>query len=1032
MLNFKTLQMNFNKANNVTGWVVCLIACTVYLLTMEPTVSLWDCGEFISTAYTLGIPHPPGAPLFLLIARLFIVLFGNDPHTAARAVNSMSAIVSGFTILFLFWTITHFARKLVQKNQEPLSRQNVFVILSAGVTGALAYTFSDSFWFSAVEGEVYALSSFFTALVFWAILKWERQASEPGADKWLIFIFYMMGLSIGVHLLNLLTIPAIIMVYYFKRFKVTRRNTIIAFLTGCAITGFVQKFIIQYTIKGASQFDIYFVNNLGTPFFTGFAFFFLLLAAAIAWGIKTATRKKFYYLKLGLWSATFMLLGYSTYITTMVRSNANPGVDMYNIDNPISLEGYLSREKYGDWPLLYGPDFTDRAPFVKNGDDYVKGKNKYEVTGPKYRQDWANTPSSHLFPRMYNSDNERGEIDLYRQFAGLEQGETPTMGDNLKYFVRYQAGWMYMRYFMWNFAGKQNDLQGFGNPRDSNFISGISFIDNALYGNQQKLPDTIHARNKAYNRLYMLPLLLGLAGICFQFKRNRKDFLVNGLLFFFTGLAIVIFLNQAGYQPRERDYAFVGSFYAFAIWIGLGVLWVKQLLEKMVKSPVATWSAAAICLLAVPVLMAQQEWDDHDRSRKTLALDLARNYLESCPPNAMLFSFEDNDTYALWYAQEVEGIRKDVRVMVSTLIGTDWYINQLRYKVNKSAPFNVVLTPEQVAGERLNVVYYSKMPGYGDDKYYDLHDVLTNVVASNDTRFTNVTDEGDVYHLFPTHKFSVPVNIKTVTENGTVHKGDKVVDTLHIDLGNKNYLLKNDLAMLAVIAGNNWQRPICFTNNNSLRDLGLEKYVRQQGLTWQLVPVENQQQNSVDNEVAYNNIMQKFGYGHAARKGVYFDEENRRRMNIIKLTHAQVALSLAQAGKLQQAQQVLERYDQQVNQDNMPYGMTSNRGNMHNIYSLQFLQACYAAGDRSLAKKVADSIKSDLQQQLSYYASLGDATTSQDQMVNNAWMLVQGKPGELSYKQAAFAQDIVSCYQLLQQMNKWQQEYAAQKGATIL
>ncbi|THU37113.1 DUF2723 domain-containing protein [Niastella caeni] len=1020
--------MNFNKVNNLAGWTVCAIACTVYLLTMEPTVSLWDCGEFISTAYTMGIPHPPGAPLFILIARLFIILFGNDPHNAALAVNSMSAIVSGLTILFLFWTITHFARKLVQKNDEPLTRQSIFAIISAGVVGALAYTFSDSFWFSAVEGEVYALSSFFTALVFWAILKWEQQANKPGADKWLIFIFYMMGLSIGVHLLNLLTIPAIIMVYYFKRFKVTKRNTILAFLTGCAITGFVMKFIIVYTIKGAGAFDIYFVNELGTPFYVGFAFFFLLIAAGIFWGIRYANKKRLNYLTLGLWSSAFMLLGYSTYLTTMIRSNANPSVDMYNIDNPINLEGYLSREKYGDWPILFGPDFTDKAPFVKTGDQYVKGKDKYEVTGSRYKQDWGNAPSSHFFPRMYDADNERGQVDCYRQFAGLSPDDTPTMGDNLEYFTKYQAGWMYMRYFMWNFAGRQNDLQGFGNPRDSNFISGISFIDNAMYGNQAKMPDSTHIDNKAYNKFYLLPLFLGVAGLLFQWKRNRRDLLVNGLLFFCTGLAIVIFLNQAGYQPRERDYAFVGSFYAFSIWIGLGVLWAKQVLEKITKTPVAAYAASTICLLAVPVLMAQQGWDDHDRSRKTLALDLARNYLNSCPPNAILFTAEDNDSYALWYAQEVEGIRKDVRVVVSTLIGTDWGIDQLRYKVNKSDPFNVVFTPEQVAGDRLNVVYYSKMPGFEPDKYYDLHDILKNVVGSDDPRYTTTSEDGDLFHLMPTQKFSVPVDVKTVTTNGTVNADDKIVDALHIDLSNKNFLFKNDLAILAVIAGNNWKRPVCFANSGTAQDVGLEKYIRSNGLTYQLVPVENTNTGGVNNEVAYNNIMKQFGYGHANKNGVYFDEENRRRINIIKLAHAQVARSLAQAGKKEEARRVLHRFDDNVSELNIPYGMTSNRGNMHNIYSLQFLEACYLSDDLILAKKVAASMKKDLQQQMRYYHNLGDASYTQEQMVNNAWLLTEGKAGELSYKQAAFARDILSSYQLLNQLEKWEQEFQPKKG----
>ncbi len=479
--------MQFNKLNNLFGWLVCATACTVYLLTLEPTTSFWDCGEYISSANKLQIPHPPGSPLFIMMGRFFVILFGDNPQTAAIAVNSLSAIASGFTILFLFWTITYFARKLVQPaSQATLTGQQIFSVLSAGVIGSLAYAFSDSFWFSAVEGEVYALSSFFTALVFWAIFKWEARADQPGADRWLVFIFFMMGLSIGVHLLNLLTIPAILMVYYFKRYEFTRRGAIIALITGCAITVFIMKFIIQSTIRGAGQFDIFFTNEMGMPFFTGFTIFFALIAAGLLLAIRYVSRKNWYRAKLALWCGLFVMLGYSTYTTTLVRSNADPGVDMFNVDNPISLASYLGRESYNDWPLFYGPDFTERAPFKKVGEQYVKGENKYEVAGPNYVQDWAGAPGAHLFPRIWDNNDDRNQRVCYYNFTGLEEGETPTMKDNLAYFTRYQAGWMYMRYFMWNFAGKQNDLQGFGNPRDSNFISGINFVDNALYGKPGK------------------------------------------------------------------------------------------------------------------------------------------------------------------------------------------------------------------------------------------------------------------------------------------------------------------------------------------------------------------------------------------------------------------------------------------------------------------------------------------------------------------------------------------------------------------
>jgi len=537
------VKMEFKKINNWTGWIVTLIACTVYVMTTEATGSFWDCGEFISSAYKLQIPHPPGAPMFVLLGRLFIILFGDNPLTAAKAVNTMSALASGFTILFLFWTITHFAKRIVVKasGAEPTGFQ-IIAIMGAGIVGALAYTFSDSFWYSAVEGEVYALSSFFTALVFWAILKWEHKADEPGADKWIIFIFYMMGISIGVHLLNILTIPAIVMVYYFRQYKPTFMGAFIAFLVGVVITGFIQVFVIQYTIKWAGAFDVNFVNNMGLPFFSGFIFFFLLVAAVLGFGIYYANKKGYYFLKLGVWSMIFMLLGYTSYVTTMIRSNADPAVDMYNVDNPVTLVGYLGREQYGDWPILFGPDYVDKVDNVESGDQYVKAPTNYELAGKNYKRDWSSAPSAHLFPRMWDGENDRGQMDSYKAFAGVVDGEAPTLRDNIKYFTNYQFGFMYLRYFLWNFAGKQNDLQGFGNVRDGNFSTGISFIDNFFFGDQSKLPDTIKNNNKAHNSLFMLPFFLGLFGFLFQYQQNKKDFIVTGLLFFFTGLAIVLYL----------------------------------------------------------------------------------------------------------------------------------------------------------------------------------------------------------------------------------------------------------------------------------------------------------------------------------------------------------------------------------------------------------------------------------------------------------------------------------------------------------
>ena len=1013
--------MDFKKINNWTGWIVTLIACTTYVMTTEVTASFWDCGEFISSAYKLQIPHPPGAPMFVLLGRLFIIFFGDNPLTAAKAVNTMSALASGFTILFLFWTITHFAKRLVEKQTgATLTNYQIILIMGAGIVGSLAYTFSDTAWYSAVEGEVYALSSFFTALAFWAILKWEHKADDPGADKWIIFIFYLMGISIGVHLLNILTIPAIVMVYYFRQYKPSFKGGLFAFLIGVIITGFVQVFLIQYTIKWAGAFDINFVNSFGLPFFSGFIFFFILVAVILALGVRYANKKGLYFLKLGIWSVVFFLLGYTSYLTTLIRSNADPSVDMYNVDNPVTLMGYLGREQYGDWPVVFGPDYVDKVENVENGDQYVKSKSTYEIAGKNYKRDWTSAPSAHLFPRMWDSDNDRGQMDSFKAFAGVEDGVPPTLRDNVKYFTNYQFGFMYLRYFLWNFAGKQNDLQGFGNVRDGNFSTGIPFVDNLFFGDQAKLPDSINNQNKAHNTLFMFPLLLGIIGFIFQYQNNKKDLIVTGLLFFFTGIAIVMYLNQQSLQPRERDYAYVGSFYVFTIWIGLGVLQLAVWIEKIMSKKMAAIAATVISFLAVPALMAQQEWDDHDRSQKTLPRDLARNYLESCPPNAILFSFGDNDTYPLWYAQEVEGIRPDVRVVVNSLLGSDWYMKELRYKVNKSDKFDVIFTDEQVFGNKLNVAYYNALPDFGENTYHNLDSVLRYVVADPSGKYQASTQEGPV-NIFPTHKFKVPVNKEFALASGIAKPTDKIVNELLIDFNpNRQYLLKNELAIYAIIATSQFKRPICFTSTQELKELGLEKYVRQTGMSYLLVPVEGQ---NIDAATSYTNVMTKFTFGNAKNPTVYYDEENRRHLNSIRLTVAQIAQALIAEGKLDSARQVLRKMDTETNEKSFPYGMTSNRGNQHNYFSYLFLQACYASGELNLAKKVSASVMKDLKQEIVYYKSLGESM-NEDQFQQSIENAYQNKPSNLNNKQASFVQDALTCYQIMAALTKMEQDFA--------
>ncbi|UYQ95809.1 DUF2723 domain-containing protein [Chitinophaga horti] len=1021
--------MNFNRTNNIVGWIVCIIACAVYLMTMEATGSLWDCGEFISAAYKVQVPHPPGAPLFVLIGRLFTIPF--SPSEAALGVNIMSALSSGFTILFLFWTITHFARRIMIKPGEVITGEKMTVVMGAGIVGALAYTFSDSFWFSAVEGEVYAMSSLFTALVFWAILKWEHEADQKYADRWIVFIAYLMGLSIGVHLLNLLTIPAMVMVYYFKRGKVTGWGAFWAFVIGCLITGLVQKFVIQDTIKVSGMMDVFFVNTLGLPFFSGFAFYFVAILAVMAYGYKNpkfgvyapiilvasvivipalssgdkgivrvfrviltlgvlalpyilnmfnvqlTSEKIKHAVRLTTASIIFLLLGYSTYITTMIRSTANPSVDMYNVDNPISLVGYLGREQYGDFPLVYGQVFTaSPTTWEEKGNIYARGNDgKYVVAGTKMEPVYA-AKDKMLFPRVWDASNDQGHAEYYRAFLGLKEGEAPTFADNITFFVKYQVNFMYLRYFFWNFVGKQNDTQGFGNVRDGNWITGIAPIDNFLYGDQSAMPDSLK-NNKARNAFFALPLILGLIGFFYHYSRHRKDTLVVSLLFFFTGFAIVIYLNQAGNQPRERDYAYVGSFYAFAVWIGLGVMSIYELLASKMKAvKVAAPLAVAACLLAAPVLMGAVGWDDHDRSQKVLARDVAKDYLESCAPNAILFTVGDNDTYPLWYAQEVEGIRPDIRVINLSLLGVDWYIEQQRKAVNQSPAIPMTWGPEKYRGERNNYVRFYDAGIFPQDKFYNLKEVI-NFMGSDDERYKAQLQNGERINFLPTKNLFIPVDRETVLKNGTVSAADSA--NIESQVGfvlpeRKSILYKNDLAVYDIIATNEWKRPIYFT---SPTDLGLGDYLRVDGLTYRLVPIRRQPNNeplpglsdNVNIPVAYDNLMNKFVFGNADKPGVYFDEPNRRMLQGIRNTYTKVGVALAKENDRERALKVLNRSDSMLNSPNFPYAMTSP-GNVHNMYSMEVVYAYYLAGDMKKGNEVHAQITKDLQQQLTYYAQL--------------------------------------------------------------
>ena len=1013
-------MLNYNKINIIIGWIVFLISSAVFVLTAEATGSFWDCGEFISCAYKLQLPHPPGAPMFSILGRVFILIFGNSPDTAGYAINVMNALASSFTILFLFWSTTYFAKRIALKYNPDLNLTQIILIMGAGIVAGLSYTFCDSFWYSAVEGEVYAMSSLIIAFVFWVMLKWEAVANEPDGDRWIVLLFFVIGISIGIHLINLLALPALTLIYYFKKFKPTLKGTIIAFLIGCVILGFVQITFIQKTIVLAGNFDLLFVNSFGLPFFSGFVTFFIILIAVLIYVFRWANKKSKYYVKLGIICLAFMLVGYSSYFTTLIRSSADTPIDMFNVDNPITLVGYLSREQYGESPLVYGNDFTDQPQQIEKGDEYSKDDKEYTITGKKYGYDWSSGSSAHLFPRMYDFNNDRNQEATYRNFSGMGDAESPTMLNNIKYFINYQCGWMWFRYFMWSFSGKQNDLQGFGNVRDGNWISGISVIDNARLGDQSFLPDSISKNNGAHNTMYLLPFILGILGMIFHYRRFKTDFVINLVMFFFFGIGIVLYLNQSGLTPRERDYIYVGASYFFALWIGIGIMQLVEFFKKGIPATPAV-SIAVVVGVGVCILMGVQEWNDHDRSKKTLPLDMAKAYLASCPPNALLMTYGDNDTYPLWYAQEVEGIRTDVRVVVNSLFSTDWYTNELRYKINKSGPFDLIFSKEQFLGNRRQIILYNEnAPGYNKNTYYDLDSVIRNFMAID--ALSEVTlGNGEQGYSFPTRKFKLKVNRENAIKSGVIAENENSENEIFIDFdASKTYMVKDDAALYALIASNNWKRPICFSSTQELDRSGLASHVRQRGLVYTLVPQTNAE---FDMNASYNLFTKEFKFRNSINKNVYYDEENRRHLINLRMVAARFGTFLVSSGRAEEAKKLLTRVDSITDFKYFPYGMTSNRGNQHDYISLLFLQACYQANvDSVLINKVKNSLQTDLTQQLKYYRSLGDVK-DENGFMQEIQKASQNQAANISERQQSFIQDALYSFQMIEQIKQMEQEF---------
>lgn len=843
------------------GWLCATIATTAYVLTMEPTTSFWDTGEFIAAACHLQIVHQPGAPLFLMLQNLFSNLAMGNPEGIAYWMNFGSALSSGLTILFLFWTITALARKVVLKRGVRPTSLQLMSIMGAGGVGALAYAFSDSFWFSAVESEVYAMSSLCTAVVFWAILKWEAHADEDGADRWLVLIAFIMGLSIGVHLLNLLTIPALALVIYYRRArKVTASGVMKALAAGCLVLAFILWGVIQYLIKFAAYSDLFFVNILGLGFGTGTVFFALLVIGGLGAGLWYSVRRAKPILNIALLCVSFVIFGYSSFSMVLIRANANPALNNTQPDNVFSFLGYLDREQFGKEPLLRGPYFDSKVIAIEEGTmKYRKGKGRYEEIGRTYERVYDRTT---LFPRVYSDRDYHPE--MYRDWLGLSESESPQFADNMSFFNTYQLGHMYARYFMWNFAGRQNDQEGHGSYTEGNWISGIKPVDEMRLGGQYTLPKAMES-DPSRNAFYFLPLILGIIGLAWHVKRHKKDALIVGLLFFFTGIAIVLYLNMSPLQPRERDYAFSGSFYAFAIWIGLGVLGLAELMRQRLAMKTSAILAIGLGLLMAPSIMGIAGWDDHDRSQKYMARDMALNYLESCAPNAILFTYVDNETYPLWYLQQVEGVRTDVRVVNLNLLGMDWQVRQLQKPVNQADALPISMVEHQYVNGVRDVLWYQDANIVDSIELKDILAILLSDNPNDKIAYTNGARE----NFLPTKHFKMSINKAEIVSNQVVPAAwhDQIVDTMEWTY-DKNLVTRSELALIDILVHNHWKRPIYFTIGvPANQHLGLNDYLVSEGFALRLMPVKHMRSEErteplMNTDVVYSNLMDRYQWGN--------------------------------------------------------------------------------------------------------------------------------------------------------------------------
>jgi len=1006
---------NFSKWNTITGWLAFGIALLTYTLTVEPTMSFWDCGEYIATAAKLEVGHPPGAPLFQMIGAFF-AMFASDNTHVALMVNMMSVFSSAFTILFLFWSSTMILKKIIAQVSE-INTSNSIVILGSSFVGALAYTFSDSFWFNAVEAEVYAMATLLIALLFWLGLRWEQEMNTPRGNRWLLIISLVVGLSFGVHFMALLTIPAIGLLYYFKNYKtITIKNFIVANVVSISIFLVIYKWLLPWTMGFFGKTEIFMVNNLGLPFNSGTIFVGMLLIALFYFGIKyTHQNGKVFYNTIIL-CTLFILIGFSTWMMLPIRANANTVINENKPSDAAEVLAYYNREQYGVNPLFYGPQFSDmfvgideENPYSDKAPNYERDykTNKYVITNNYKNAEQNSSDSQKAFlPRMWSTDHaenymnftnplqfrikpeyseEKELVDIIAEFRKayasheIDNGgfvtflksygeyliiEKPTTADNLSFMFEYQFGYMYWRYLMWNFTGRQNDIQGKYDNLDGNWLSGINFIDEMHLGSQENLPDDV-LHNKGRNVYFFLPFILGIIGLLYHANKDLKSFYVLLALFLFTGLALKIYLNERPFEPRERDYALVGSFYVFAIWIGFGVYAIYDKFKNYLQPKLAGPIVIAATLLAAPVLMASQNWDDHDRSGRYTSTAMAKAYLNSCEPNAILFTIGDNDTFPLWYAQEIEHYRTDVKIVCTSLLMTDWYIDQMKAKSYEADGVPITFTHDQYVGDKLDYAVHSPKT----ENRWDIKNLLEFIGSDNPQTLIEMGN-GQKIHFYPTNKIRIQIDKDNIIRNKVVSPKyyDSIVPYIDVDIKGQA-IYKNRLMMLDILKNNNWKRPMYFTGGSFGDDdyLWMKDYLQLEGMVYKLVPVRTPipkdgsplDMGQIDSEKMYNIVM-KWDWGNSNSPKIYHDPETRKNSISYRTNLARLMEQLINEGKKDKAKKVID-----LAMDKMPL-------QYFGYYSLldPFAGGYYEIGEKEKARHLLDELITKYKQNLDYYKEL--------------------------------------------------------------